>query len=340
MSIYGKILAVLNVLAAVGFVVVAGMDWGQRERWSYAVFRHDLFIDGLPIDAKEEDANGAPRVDNLSDKTLNAILGSNPVKTQEAEVERVRGLVRSKIDSADVPGTRGQKLARYLRSLARTESERETLGQLMTAPDKDEVTADLEKQLNQQFDSVKEARDRSIGARKANAARLLFCLGDALHEDPNTDFLASPAYKRYVNVVGLSAAAQAAEDQATVLQKMTEEAISAHEAERRQFVYDHGQIVYNTLNLADDVERQEQMLNAKKAEVDKQKLLVEERKVQIAKLREELKGLQQKTADKLAEQAHAEQEVMDRLIDLRNTSKKNQELERQIRELEGASGTR
>ena len=72
MSLWGKIFAILNIVAAVGFVVVAGMDWGQRERWAYSVFRHDLLVAGLPFDAKEVDADGAPRVDKLSPATLSA----------------------------------------------------------------------------------------------------------------------------------------------------------------------------------------------------------------------------------------------------------------------------
>ncbi len=343
MSLFGKILAVLNVLAAICFLVVAGMDWAQRERWAYAVFRHDLLVEGLPIDAKEGDRDGSPRVDLLSDKTLAALFPSSPVKTQTEEVERVRKLVQAKIDGADVPGTRGQKLARYLRALARTEQERESLGQLMTGPDNPQATEALDKQFNQQFDRVKESADGhqlSAAERKANAARLLFCLNEALAEDANTDFLASPDYKRYVYVVGLTGAALAAEEQATVLEKMTDEVVSDHDAERREFVSDDGQLIYDTQNLSDDAERQEQMLKAKQDDVTRQKQLVEERKVQIAKLRDDLKRLQQTTADKLTEQSKAEQDVMARLVELRDTGKKNQELERQIRQLEGAFGKR
>jgi hypothetical protein len=40
MSALGKLLAVLNVLAAIAFVVIAGMDWGQRQRWAYAAYLH------------------------------------------------------------------------------------------------------------------------------------------------------------------------------------------------------------------------------------------------------------------------------------------------------------
>ena len=57
MSGFGKLLAVLNVLAAIAFVVFAGMDWGQRQRWAYAAYLHDVIVDGLPIDDKERMAS-------------------------------------------------------------------------------------------------------------------------------------------------------------------------------------------------------------------------------------------------------------------------------------------
>ncbi len=340
MSLLGKIFAILNILAAAGFVVVAGMDWGQRERWSYAVFRHDLLVEGLPIDAQEREPDGTPRVDKLTPATLNAIEPSSTgtaVKTQQEEVERVRGLIQAKITGNDVPGTKSQKLARYLRPLARTGRRRDELTQYVTAPQNDNVAEQLEKDFAHEFDGV--GPKHSTQERKENAARLLFCLGEALHEDnandANVDYFASPAYKRFVNVVGLTGAARAADDESLVIQKMTEEAISAYDAEQKQFVIDLDQTAYRTQGVADAVERQDHFLKLKKGEVAKAKSLVEVRTVQINTLREQLAGLQKATADKLAGQAKAEQEVMDRLIELRDTSKKNQELEREIRRLEG-----
>jgi hypothetical protein len=350
MSLFGKIFAILNVIAATGFMILAAMDWGQRERWAYAVFRHDLLVAGLPIDAKEEEPDGTPRVDRLAPNTLNAILPASTgtqVKTQSDEVKRVRGLVEAKVGGSDVPGTRSQKLARYLRALARTARERDDLTQKMSTPpaqDKEEaLAAELQKQFDGQFDGVSESGadgKHSLGRRKDAAGRLLFLLGEALHEDPANDFFASPAYKRFVNVVGLTGAARAADDQALVVQGMTEEAVAAHEAELKQFVEDLDQAVYRAQGMSDAVQRQEQFLKQKLIEVANAKQLVEVRTEQLNDLRKQLADLQGKTAKSLAEQAKAEQEIMDRLIELRETARKNQELEREIRRLEGVPDRR
>lgn len=47
------LLFVLNGLAALAFAVLLLLDFQVRQRWSYAVFRHDLALQGLPL--REED---------------------------------------------------------------------------------------------------------------------------------------------------------------------------------------------------------------------------------------------------------------------------------------------
>jgi hypothetical protein len=340
MSLLAKVLAVLNVLAAVGFATIAFMDWSQRERWAYAVWRHDLFVEGFPIDAKEKDAEGLPRVDKLTLAKATEILPSstgNAVQTQEQEVDRVGGLVQAKIRSADVQGTASQKLARYLRHLARSSEERDRLTALAEGPDNQDAVPGLEKQLNDELAGAKESaggHTQTIAERKARAARLLYCLGEALNEDPANDFIASKDFKRFVNIVGLAGAASAIDDQATILENMTAAAMAAHAAERRQFIYDHGQILYNAQNVSDDVDRQDRLVKAKEKDIARQQEIVKERQLQIEDLRKRLKEQQDSTGAKLAAQTAAEEDVMKNLIDLRDTGKRNQELEKHIRELE------
>jgi hypothetical protein len=130
MSVLGKILAFLNVLAAIGFICVAAMAYGKRQSWSHAVLRGDLMIHGLPLDAKEVDPEGQVLVDRVGEETqrqLFAQAGGTPVATQEAEVERVRGRVNSFIGSAGTPPQQLGQLARILMPFAETNSQREGL---------------------------------------------------------------------------------------------------------------------------------------------------------------------------------------------------------------------
>jgi methyl-accepting chemotaxis protein len=339
MSIAGKILAIFNVLAAIAFIVVAGMDWGQRERWSYAVYRHDLLVDGLPIDAQELGPDLKPRVDKFDAPWFAAMFqraGGKPVKTVTDEVNDVQRQVTA-------PGTPPAKLAQYLHALARTFSERDRYARI-AAGQAEAKEEDLQKELAAHFDTVKETstdpgtsapHKHSNEERRVNAARLLFCLGDAMPENPGADFLASQPFQRLVLVCGLSAAAQAIDDQAQVILAMTDQAMRVHHAELNQFVYDHGQRVYANRNLADEADRLNRTLQAKQADVEQQKQLVTERRVEIKRLTDQLSTLRQETAKNLEQQARQEEEVMRRLVELRNTARSNQELERQIRELEG-----
>ncbi len=353
MSLIGKLLAILNVLAALLFAGVAGLDWMQRQRWEYAVFRHDLFLDGLPIDDKEKGPDLQPRVAKLTEPWLSQMFqraGGGPVvKTQTEEVNNLKKLIADKVGSPEVPGTKSQKLAGFLRALARTQADREKLTRQVAdvQPDKQETVEALQRQLDDQFDGVKEvSRDpatnqehkHSLDERKTNAARLLFCLREALQdpkEDAKEGFLASNDYQRFLNVVGLTNAAKAADDQALVLLNMTDEVIRGYEAERKQFIYDHGQAVELSQNLSDAVDRQDGIWKGKRADADKLKLAVDEHRVQIAKLVDQLEALRKETRDNLDKQVQAEEEVMARLLDLRDTAKRNQELEREIRQLEG-----
>lgn len=55
------VLIFLNILAALGFTLLLVMDYSKRQAWSYAVFKHDLGLMGLPL-KEEESVPSASRV--------------------------------------------------------------------------------------------------------------------------------------------------------------------------------------------------------------------------------------------------------------------------------------
>ena len=89
MSLFGKILALCNILGAVAFVVMGFMDYATREKWAYANYVHDVALSGLPLDDKQLDDHGSPLKGNLSDGTKKEWFGGSPVSTQVEEVDRV-----------------------------------------------------------------------------------------------------------------------------------------------------------------------------------------------------------------------------------------------------------
>src|SRR4051794_25402232 len=94
MTILGKLLAIANVVAAVGFLYLVAADWALRHKWTYDVYRHDLMLTGLPLDENDTDpTDDEPQAEKLNEKTLQAIFqqaGGTPVKTQREEVKNAQ----------------------------------------------------------------------------------------------------------------------------------------------------------------------------------------------------------------------------------------------------------
>jgi hypothetical protein len=150
MSALGKILALLNVFAALLFTAVLVFDYGPRKNWSFVNWRWGLTREGLPTDDKETDAHGDKGVDAFKDPqfgqpTLKKYnLGAN-LDTQEKEFNRVKTEIQNKVGSADpvqvrvgkdtvTLTTKLQKLAWVLRPLANTFARHDILTRLMTSP--------------------------------------------------------------------------------------------------------------------------------------------------------------------------------------------------------------
>jgi hypothetical protein len=96
MSLFGKLLAIFNVLVAIAFFCVAILDYSQRKAWSYAVLRAETLIEGLPLDENEVNVDGDARYQQLNDKSLSEIFspaGGSPQRTVLSEVRRVKGII-------------------------------------------------------------------------------------------------------------------------------------------------------------------------------------------------------------------------------------------------------
>ena len=130
MSLFGKILAVLNVLVAIAFLVLAGMDYSKRHSWSYAHFRHQVAIHGLPVADSDETWRlpGRTISNDLSKRTLDELFtnaGGDAPKTQVEAVEQIKiQILRGAADKADDQAKKNY-FSGYLVPLAKTGEERE-----------------------------------------------------------------------------------------------------------------------------------------------------------------------------------------------------------------------
>jgi hypothetical protein len=128
MSIFGKILAIVNVLAVVGVLALMGMNYAKRQNWQHAVFRQDLMIKGLPLDNTETDDLQQPLVDKLGPNTRQDLFRqtspATPVATQKEELDRVQGELRKQIQAAGEKKKQIAALARILTPMADTSEQR------------------------------------------------------------------------------------------------------------------------------------------------------------------------------------------------------------------------
>jgi hypothetical protein len=129
MALLGKILIVLNVLAAAVFAWLGAADYAQRRNWAQDGFRHELAVNGLPVDKTELDPlSNRPEVDRLDKNTLEQVFQGvgQPVQTQLEEVDAVHDRLKRKLSGLPDSGRR-QLLAATIVPLAHTGPQREAL---------------------------------------------------------------------------------------------------------------------------------------------------------------------------------------------------------------------
>jgi hypothetical protein len=182
MSLTGKLLAVLNVLAALGAVALLAMAYGKQRSWQYAVFAQDVLIDGLPLDDKQTDDQGNILADDARELPKTFFPAGNPV-TQEAEVRRVQGDLQGKLNAAGDKKKQIYLYAKVLTPLAQTASQRDRLMAYQIYLHDDQSLARL-KQLFEQAD--RDARKPADKEKKERVKQYDEAFRDAL-EARNTD---------------------------------------------------------------------------------------------------------------------------------------------------------
>ena len=157
MSGLGKILIVLNLLAAGAFLYFSTENWQKRQDLTFAEFRGEVQRRGLPVAPPaatgELDADSVSFVYAVNQNTNSTFiskatlaklippggefLGGEPVADQTAEVKRVRDKVMGLIAAADGPA-KTNLLRTYTLNLARGGAERDGVNAVfdVLAPDR------------------------------------------------------------------------------------------------------------------------------------------------------------------------------------------------------------
>jgi hypothetical protein len=364
MSLLGKILVILNVLAAAGFLYLASQVWAQRLQWEDAALQHDLLNNGLPVDEDDKDREGFPKYKDLRTPLVKKIFPSDPVKTQKEEAERVRKKLLARLDDSNLPGTKAQELARILVPLADEGEDRLRLYKRALDP---AVTAPKEEELQQRFDaafdtvvspslrtmrpdgSTEDKKPRDWGEQRRSYATLLGRLCEVLRDDEipdaktdakgNQDAMNAPikdwkCYQRYLNVVGLAAAQKAMDDYTVALERATEGMQAAVDRDRDQFAANMTRKLAVLDDYAARVEAEKYAFNIEKERATKTQEQANKTRVEFDKVEGEMRKQQAETKKMLKEQADMERTLFASRQRMRDAFAENQRLERQIRELE------
>ncbi len=427
MSLFGKILAFLNVLMAIGFVCVAALDYGKRQAWSHAVFQGELMIHGLPLDGQEVGPDGNPLTARLGEETQRKLFeraGGQPVTTQEAEVQRVEGRVGSAVGGAGDARSQAGALARILMPFAETNLERERLwacffwlgsaqNQKVLAdrfqlafnqaaqkfreqpppgrpkPTFDELFHDaldaqggepagplaeafvkamttgagkpfaqafdeavesqraaLDEQLKALFAEAKSGTRRTArggrldpSERRRAVARLLFNLVDAVPEPAAAPgqpeaFADTPKFRRYLTVVGLREAVGAVATQAENLARIDDELAYERSRDMGRFAKAHMARLAEVQQRAREVADHNADLQRKNAQLLAQQELVKKRQAEVESYRSELDASRKETAARLKELRTMSQALFDERVKLRDATRENQKLEKDLHKLE------
>jgi chromosome segregation ATPase len=105
MTLLGKILAILNVLAALAFATLLVLDYGKRQQWSTNVFLTDVQLDGLPLTFEKIDPSvptGRYPSQFLDEATLKVVFAGagEPVNSLEDELKKLQSKLPGSIEAA------------------------------------------------------------------------------------------------------------------------------------------------------------------------------------------------------------------------------------------------
>jgi hypothetical protein len=340
MSIFGKVLAILNVLAAFGLAYTALLDWTQHQAWAYHVYRMDFPMKGLPVDQDEIDADGHRRIDNISDATIQEVLkpvggleGAATVlpedKTQLREVKRVHDKLKSEIDRQPNEAAKREKLKSVLLPLADTLSERQKLDSKKL----DELIGDFEKAFA--VGAGKAGQGQEPEDTRRRIAHLLFCTSQA-DSRPDQANQREQALQRVAVVVGLKAFTHEVNLRAHALQKMAHQLQSEMVADRSQFDREQRRILHELELLARDLDERKEELDRRQTLVNRHNALVKAREADIAELKKQINAAGEATKTALSELAKEQSRLFGVQTQVGEDLEKNLRLEQQMRTLENA----
>lgn len=329
MSTLGKVLAIFNVLAVLAFFSLAAADYGKRQAWSYAVFRHDILLNGIPLDDKEVDLDEQPIVEKLSPWTLQQIFQGvgQPVATQVQEVQNRYKEVRGQIEAAPDDAAKRALLLQALHGMPHNWGEREEMiARIQKEPIEQLLGEDgpLDKAFRRALKGV-DLKDKPLApeSRQLAIAHVLYNLS----EEP-------AAQQRVLTVVGLKNYILAVDHQTDAIRELLQRVQITMADQRTAFEINYRQIQHRIEVMLERTQALEAALQREKALVAKHQALVTARRADVKELTERLEAAKQEAQVALAAQSRLEKELVTTQRAVGQALQTNLTIENSIRELE------
>jgi hypothetical protein len=325
MSLFGKILAVFNVLAAIAFLIVAAMDYYKRQSWAYSHFRHELAVYGLPVDATDDTWRlpGRSISDQFGRDARKEIFNTpDGPKTQEDEVNGTVAAMKQGVDAAaDINAKRAIIAEHLLPELQRAEERDEVIRELLALKDQAGVDA-----LMARFNGIAE---RATNARSDREARRR-AIADFLY---NFEY-SGERHARVAKVVGLEQYVAAAERQAVKLRDMIARDQRVMADEQTAFVAQYQGTLPELTVLGDQLQAVQTKLTEQKEIVQKHTALRNTRQTEVNTLNTQLAEEKQAAGKERTALAAIQRELFAVQQDVAEAQAKNQQLERDLRNKE------
>jgi hypothetical protein len=324
MSTLGKVLTVFNVLAAIGFLVLAAADYNARQNWAYSVFRHELAINGLPLDDKDDSWRpGVPIVRDVNDRAVRDLFGDpNGPRTQLAAVESAKAVALQLIEDAKTDAEKRKAIAAVWLPLLPHAYQRENLLEknLYT-----KSVADLTAGVSGLFDEVAQAITSGQGGPEVSRQKVAHLL---YNFNPTGD----PALRTWTqNVVGLEQYVAAADRQASNLSAMTDHFGRVLVEDNAIFVRTYETLVARLGVLNEQLEAEVARLDAQKRILESNNLLYQARRAERDELTEQLRVAREAAASEAGNLATLQKQLFDLQRDVAAARTANERLEAEIR---------
>jgi len=347
MSGFGKILAVLNLAALLAFTWLAAKDLQMRKAWSYAVYRWDVAIEGMPVDETDADIRGRPRYYDFGDALSAELVGRPEIHTQEEFLDYRIDELNKRIDDDKIKPSRIDKLVEVVVALTDTPAERQAL--LASRTDRTKSNEEkLRTLLESKLKAIKDKKKKvpgsdkevtDIDAKRLAIGRALVALLDLLPTDEEKkqkveDAAAEPVYRWTANAVGVKMMSRVLDLQAQEYLAIGQVVAEIRREERTSFAYRHDSLIGELMDREHKLQEQKDKLAVVLAQA---KTLEERAASQEDEVKERTRELNKKR-DATEEELKKLEGELERLyyirLRLRDANQTNQKMERDIRKLE------